>query len=203
MRPGVVVAFPALLAALLAACGERPATPPAPSAAQLDKQAIDAATERERDYQANLATGDLPYLGGCKPGAGDSIRLVDIGSTQGYSLAVVPDARGAVAVWQGLQHAGNGKFSAYGPRGMRLDVNGWRQLRQALAEPDFASRAEPIAEPGKVLRRYPETFIAYCIEGRAFLAAAPATPDERLAFERTAVAMRRLAGNYYSPPSSE
>jgi hypothetical protein len=191
-----------MLLAVLAGCDRAPPAAPGPSTAQRDQQAIAAATERERAYQAALAKGDLPFLGGCAPDAGDSIRLVESGNgNDGYSLAVVADDRGAVAIWQGLQHAGGGKYSAFGPHGMRLDGNGWRQLRQALLEPDFATGAEPVAEPARVQRVYPDAFIAYCLDGHAFLAAAPAATDERLAFERTAVAMRRLAGNYYSPPA--
>jgi hypothetical protein len=200
LRPHAIVG----LALLAAACGrDDAARTPAPSAAQLDKQAIDAATERERGYQAALGKGNLPFLDGCAPNSVDAIRLVDIGTggSQGYSLAIVPDPRGAVAIWQGIQHVGGGKYSAYGPNGMRMDGNGWRQVRQSLVEPDFALGAEPVAEPARVQRAYPATFIAWCVDGAAFLVAEPTSPDERFAFERTAVAMRRLAGNYYSPPA--
>jgi hypothetical protein len=200
-RHGLVVV--AMVA--MAACGRAGAPQPAaPSSAQLDKQAIEAATARERNYQAALAKGDLAYLDECATGATDSIRLVEVGAdrSQGYSLAVLPDARGAVAIWQGLQHAGGGKYTAYGPQGMRLDGNGWRQLRQALVEPDFALHVEPVTLPWKP-RAYPQAFIAYCLDGHPFSAAAPASADERLAFERTAVAMRKLGGNYYSPPAHD
>ncbi|MGH8029145.1 MAG: hypothetical protein ACREO3_04325 [Arenimonas sp.] len=205
MRPSgrQILAIAVVLAVGACARDDAPAQPIV-SAAQRDKQAIDAASLRERAYQAALAKGDLAFLGGCAPGADESIRLVETGSgNNGYSLAIVPDKRGAVAIWQGLQHVGNGKYSAYGPHGMRLDVNGWRQLRQALVEPDFAMDAQSVAEPAKVLRAYPETFIAYCLDGHAFVAVAPpAAADERLGFERSAVTMRRLAGNYYSPPAN-
>jgi hypothetical protein len=179
-----------LVATLLVACGERAAVPMAPSAAEFDKQAIAAATERERRYQAEIASGHLDFIE-CSPGTSEAVRLVDMdsGGTLGYSLAITADAHGAVAIWQGIQRTGAGKYQAYGPKGMRLDGNGWRQVRQALTE-DYVL-PDSFSQP-------PPTFLVTCLAGERTRVDAA---TEWAKVDRIAVAMRRLAGNYYSPPA--
>ena len=193
-----------VLALLLAACSRDPAPVAAPAPVITDKQAIDAATANERLYQDALAKGDLAFLAGCNAGAPESIRLVDLSgdSASGYSLAITADARGAVAIWQGLSRTPAGTYQAFGPQGMRLDGNGWRQLRQKLME--AVASANPgvrsgIPQPRQAL---PNPFVAYCLEGRPSVAWAEAAfPDGSRGFESLAVSMRRLSGNRYSPPA--
>ena len=119
----IPVLLDALLLPALGACG-RDAAPAKPrqSAAQQAQQAIDAATAAERRYQDALARGDLAYLPECNAGSPEMIRLVEMSTdgAQGYSLAMTADARGAVAIWQGLLHGKDGKYQGYGPQGMRL-----------------------------------------------------------------------------------
>jgi len=198
----LVVPMVALMA--VAGCG-RDAAPAKPivTAAQLDKQAIDAATATERRYQSALAKGDLAFLGECRPGSPESIRLVDIAGegARGYSLAITADAHGAVAIWQGLQHVGGGKYQAYGPQGMRLDGNGWRQLQQMLMELHL-DEVRPGGD-GIAPKRAPGggPFFAYCLDGQAHLGTRAQRVVDDSGAEQLAVRMRRLAGNYYSPPA--
>ena len=203
--------MPALAAALsiaaLAGCGRDAPTPgatpaPAPTPVLTDKQAIEAATANERLYQDALAKGDLAFLAECAPGAPDSVRLVEMAEddSQGYSLAMTADARGAVAIWQGINHVGDGKYQAYGPHGMRLDGNGWRQVRQLVGDEALVRRARPDM-PGSAPSAS-RAFVVSCFDGERrtvdrFGGTSPGGPTE---YERAVVTMRRLAGNYYSPP---
>jgi hypothetical protein len=193
------IAF-ALALALLAGCGRDAAPVQAPSAVQTDQQAIAAATATERKYQDALAKGDLAFLAECAPGSAESMRLVEMAAddAQGYSLAVIADARGAVAIWQGIQRLGDRKYQAYGPKGMRIDGNGWRQLRQQLLESSFVDEAE-VPNTSFLSSRPPGAFLVSCLDGGRRLARATDGPGD---FDRIAVRMRRLAGNYYSPPAS-
>jgi hypothetical protein len=194
----------AVVLALLAGCGRHEPPPPIPSAAQQDQAAIAAATAVERRYQDALARGELDWLADCAADAPETVRLVDMADddAQGYSLAVTADAHGAVAIWQGIQRLGPDKYQAYGPKGMRLDVNGWRQLRQQLVDPEFEAlvRSDFGASPpaGKYVGI--QTFLASCLRGERRVVERTTNGQGRLAFERAAVTMRKLAGNYYSPP---
>jgi hypothetical protein len=177
----------------LAGCQREPAPVAAPSRAATDKQAIEAATAAERRYQDALARGDLAYLADCNASSPEVIRLVEMSTdgSQGYSLAMTADARGAVAIWQGLLHAKDGKYQGYGPQGMRLDVNGWRQVRQRVVElRDAAASGDTLGAPTR-------EFMVFCLDGRRGGVDAATQPE---AFEAAAVHMRRLGGNYYSPP---
>ena len=194
------VALVALL--LLAGCSREPAAPvAAPAPVITDKQAIEAATANERRYQDALAKGDLAFLE-CAAGSPESVRLVEMADddSQGYSLAITADARGAVAIWQGINHVGGDKYQAYGPHGMRLDGNGWRQIRQLLGDEAFVQHARPNA-PGAASTAS-RAFVVSCLDGERrvvdrFGGSSPNGPTE---YERAVVTMRRLAGNYYSPP---
>jgi hypothetical protein len=194
-----------VLLLLLAGCGREPAAPSvAPAPVVTDKQAIDAATASERLYQDALAKGDLAFLASCGPGSPESVRLVEMADddSQGYSLALTADARGAVAIWQGINHVGGGKYQAFGPHGMRLDGNGWRQVRQLVGDEAFARRARPDM-PGSAPTAS-RAFVVTCLDGERrtvdrFGGSSPGGPTE---YERAVVTMRRLAGNYYSPPGS-
>ncbi len=196
--------MPALAAALsitlVGGCGRDPAPAAAPAPVITDKQAIEAATANERQYQDALAKGDLAFLAACGPGAPDSVRLVEMADddSQGYSLAITADVRGAVAIWQGINHVGGGKYQAYGPHGMRLDGNGWRQVRQSLTESSFVS-GEKVVDGDGLFVAPTRSFLVFCLEGERGVASTPTASAE---FDRIAVRMRRLAGNYYSPPGS-
>ena len=181
----------------LTGCGREPPSAPV-SPALTDQQAIEAATATERKYQAALAKGDLAFLGECAAGSPEAMRLVDMAAddSQGYSLAIVADARGAVAIWQGLQRLGPKKYQAYGPKGMRLDVNGWRQLRQLLVEAPFFSGEGPIDDS---MRPPSRAFLVSCLDGERRVSAPRMSPTS---FDQFAVRMRRLSGNYYSPPAA-
>jgi hypothetical protein len=192
LRPSLSIACIVLLAA---GCGRDPsASAPVLSSAQRDQQAIAAATETERAYQVELAKGHLDPPGACQAGSVDFVRLVDVAGdgSQGYSLAITPDARGAVAIWQGLVRGAGGAYQAYGPKGMRLDVNGWRQIRQGLEE-----TKDPYVEDSLAPRASSAFFVA-CLDGKRHSMRANMAPAQ---FDRVAVKMRRLAGNYYSPPA--
>jgi hypothetical protein len=199
MKRNVLVAI--VMLAGLAGCQREsaPEAARAPVPVPTDQQVIDAATVLERKYQDALAKGELDFLAECGPGSAESMRLVEMAAddAQGYSLAVIADARGAVAIWQGIQHLGEGKYQAYGPKGMRLDVNGWRQLRQSLSESSFVAGEKGVAGDGPVPAPS-RAFLAYCLDGERRVARAS---EDRSGFERIAVRMRRLAGNYYSPPA--
>lgn len=187
----------ALLA--LAGCGRDPAPVAAPAPVITDKQAIDAATANERLYQDALGKGELAFLPTCAPGSPETVRLVEMADddSQGYSLAMTADARGAVAIWQGINHVGGGKYQAYGPHGMRLDGNGWRQVRQLLGDPVFAQRARP--EMPSSTPSAARAFVVMCLDGeRRTVERFDGSND----YERAVVTMRRLAGNHYSPPGS-
>jgi hypothetical protein len=193
------VAILALL--LLAGCSRAPAPPvAAPAPVITDKQAIEAATANERLYQDALAKGELAFLASCAPGSPESVRLVEMADddSQGYSLAITADAHGAVAIWQGINHVGAGKYQAFGPHGMRLDGNGWRQIRQLLGDPAFAQQARPdMPGSASIASR---AFVVTCLDGerRTVDRFGGRSGD----YERAVVTMRRLAGNYYSPPGS-
>jgi hypothetical protein len=200
------LAFASALVLASAGCDDERAAMPAPKrTAQTDQQAIAAATQTERDYQKALARGDLAFLAPCGSGSPEFIRLVDVSdaTARGYSLAITADARGAVAIWQGLQRAEDGTWQPYGPKGMRLDVNGWRQLRQMLGEMKFDdtvhhdSTTLPKRGPGA------GRFFAYCLEGRPHLGTHAQRAVDDGGADAFAVRMRRLAGNHYSPPARE
>jgi hypothetical protein len=181
----------------LAGCKREPAPVTAPAPVVTDKQAIEAATAVERKYQDALAKGDLAFLATCAPGSPEAMRLVEMApdDAQGYSLAITADARGAVAIWQGIRRLGPKNYQAYGSQGMRLDGNGWRQLRQLLVESPFAE-GERV---GDSLSTPPRSFLVSCLDGKRGIARASVYPG---AFDRIAVRMRRLSGNYYSPPAA-
>jgi hypothetical protein len=193
----IALGFALVVLPALAGCG-RDAAPEKPrqGAAQQARQAIDAATAAERRYQAGLARGDLASMAECNASAPEVIRLVEMSTdgSQGYSLAMTADARGAVAIWQGLLHAKDGKYQGYGPQGMRLDVNGWRQVRQLVVEIRDATTS------GDMLGAPTREFMVFCLDGKRGGVDAATQPD---AFEAAAVHMRRLGGNYYSPPSHQ
>jgi hypothetical protein len=199
MKRNVLVAI--VMLAGLAGCQREsaPEAARAPVPVPTDQQVIDAATVLERKYQDALAKGELDFLAECGPGSAESMRLVEMAAddAQGYSLAVIADARGAVAIWQGIQHLGEGKYQAYGPKGMRLDVNGWRQLRQSLSESSFVD-GEKVVDGDGLFLAPTRSFLVFCLEGERGMASATTASAE---FDRIAVRMRRLAGNYYSPPA--
>jgi hypothetical protein len=199
MKRHVLVAI--VMLAGVAGCQREsaPVAAPAAAPAMTDQQAIDAATALERKYQDALAKGELDFLAECGPVSAESMRLVEMATddAQGYSLAVIADARGAVAIWQGIQHLGEGKYQAYGPKGMRLDVNGWRQLRQSLSESSFVD-GEKVVDGDGLFLAPTRSFLVFCLEGERGMASATTASAE---FDRIAVRMRRLAGNYYSPPA--
>ena len=196
MRP----ILPLLCCLALAGCGSPPPVEKAAPRALTDKQAIDAATATERKYQDALAKGDLAFLAECSPDSAESLRLVEMSAddAQGYSLAVMADARGAVAIWQGLQRIGDRKYQAFGPRGMRLDVNGWRQLRQQLVESRFVTGQAVIGSDDAFIQSAHGGFLVFCLDGERRLARESDGPTD---FDRIAVKMRRLGGNHYSPPA--
>jgi hypothetical protein len=199
---GRLVLLAALSVAAASGCGQREAATAPKRSAQTDQQAIDAATATERKYLEALPKGDLAYLAPCANGSPEFIRLVEVsqGSAQGYSLAITADARGAVAIWQGLQRAADGTWQPTGHQGMRLDVNGWRQLRQMLVELELDDHVRPDA---MTLPKGPGEgrFFAYCLEGRPHLGTQRLVDDHGA--DALAVRMRRLAGNAYSPPPRE
>lgn len=207
MRTVSLRGFAVALAVLaIGACGREQAPAAAPAPAMTEQQAIDAATARERAYQEALAKGDLGFLADCTLDGPESVRLVDMADddSQGYSLAVTTDPHGAVAIWQGIQRLPTGAYQAYGARGMRLDGNAWRQLRQALVDPGFAVQAQPdsVAPGAAGGGAHRGTFVVYCLAGERRSVQDPGGMAGVNAFERTAVTMRRLAGNHYSPPGA-
>jgi hypothetical protein len=186
-------------------CGRDVATPVAtapPAPVPTDKQAIEAATANERLYQDALAKGNLAFLAACAPGSPESVRLVEMADddSQGYSLAITADTRGAVAIWQGINHVGGVKYQAFGPQGMRLDGNGWRQIRQLLGDPAFAEHARPDM-PGSA-RSASRAFVVSCLDGERRMVDRFGGADASSEYERAVVTMRRLAGNAYSPPGT-
>jgi hypothetical protein len=192
-----------VVALLVAGCGREPAAPARRAPADAVADAIAAATATERRYQKTLSTSRLDVLPECTPGEPDAVRLVEIGGqSQGYSLAITSDPRGAVAIWQGLQHSDATGYQAYGPHGMRLDGNAWRQVRDRLEDPlvlEFARRdAMPIPDPDS---RIDPSVLVVCLQGVRSTLHRASSPDSARAFDRAAVTMRRLAGNYYSPPA--
>jgi hypothetical protein len=182
----------------LVGCKREPVPITAPKPVVTDEQAIQAATATERQYQNALAKGDLAFLAKCAAGSPEAMRLVEMApdDAQGYSLAITADTRGAVAIWQGIRRLGPKNYQAYGSQGMRLDGNGWRQLRQLLVESPFAEGGRPVDDS---LTLPPRSFLVSCLAGERRMARAPDSPA---AFDRIAVRMRRLSGNYYSPPAT-
>lgn len=197
-----VVAAAMLLAAGLAACSRPP--PPAPEPESAELQRVRAQSDQtHRAFMAGLYGEGQALIDTCKPGAPESARLTfhDPDFKRAFTLGFVAEAKGATAMWQGLQQdAATKRVATVGVQGVRLDGNGWRQVRQSLTNPDFATLPpEALSPVGPRYRDQGDTWrIESCLAGNYRLTTRHKPDADRdRDFLRAARGMMRLAGSLY------
>jgi hypothetical protein len=139
----------------------------------------------------------------CKPGAVESVRLTfhDPDFKRAFTLGIVAEEKGALAMWQGLQRdAASKRVSTVGVQGVRFDVNGWRQVRQSLLNPNYSTLPPEALSPiGPRYRDQGDTWrIESCLDG-AYRLTTRHKPDayRDRDFLVAARGMMRLAGSLY------
>ena len=195
----------ALAATLFAAaCGDAapPPAPPALTAQQVQQLAYTKQVQAR--FLHDLFGDGVTPAEPCRASAPESIRLlfVDAHWQRAFSVVVGTNQGGGLAVWdQVLRDPKSGAYALGHRQGMQLDVNGWRQVRQAVTDARFRQLA-PGAYAGAP-PRFGSTggvwSIESCVAGTYSITVRDlpyAQQDED--FARAARTIVRLAGSVYT-----
>ena len=131
----------ALAATLLAAaCGDAPPPPGPPALTAQQVQQLEYTKQTQARFLHDLlGDGYLPAEP-CRASAPESIRLlfVDARWQHAFSVVVRANQGGGLAVWDEIfRDPKSGAYVLGHRQGMQLDVNGWRQVRQAVTDARF------------------------------------------------------------------
>jgi hypothetical protein len=192
-----------VVAACLAACsGDVP--PPSAPVESADMQRVRAeAVATHRAFMTSIYGEGQALVDNCKPGAPEAVRLTyhDARWERAFTLGIVAAGKGADAVWQGLREDREHKrVVTVGVQGVRMDGNGWRQVRQSLTTPNYRSLPpEQLIAYGTRGRWDGETYrIESCLDGQYRLTTRhKPDPDRDIDLIHAAQGMMRLAGSVY------
>jgi hypothetical protein len=199
----------ALAGLVLVACGCGKAAPPAPPPqpppmSAMDKQNYDLTVGWVRDFERGFLDEGEATVDRCKAGAPDAVRLtfLDARLERPFTLAIGPNANGALAVWYGLRFDPKARtFALDAAQGMQLDVNGWRQVRGSMTDARFAALPSGSAAggPPNFGSLGGAWFLETCLDGqyRLVIRDLPYS-DADADFARPARGMVRLAGSVYT-----
>lgn len=191
-----------LALALLAACSQPPQPLPVEESPEL-LRVREQSNATHRQFATGLFGEGQALVDTCKPGATESVRLTfhDPDFKRSFTLGIVAEEKGALAMWQGLQQdAASKRVSTVGVQGVRFDVNGWRQVRQSLLNPNYSTLPPETLSPiGPRYRDQGDTWrIESCLGGQYRLTTRhkPDAYRDR-DFLVAARGMMRLAGSLY------
>jgi hypothetical protein len=188
---------------VIAACSNDAAPPPAPVESP-DMQRVRAeATATHRTFMTGIYGEGEALVDTCKPGSPETVRLTfhDARWERAFTLGMVAEGKGAVATWQGLREdRANQRVVTVGVQGVRMDGNGWRQVRQSLTAPTYTSLPpEPLIAYGTRGRWDGDTYrIESCLDGKYRLTTRhKPDPLRDIDLLHAAQGMMRLAGSVY------
>ena len=191
-----------LAATLLPACGAPPAPPPLVETPEQLKTRADAVATHRAFMHGIFGEGQA-LVDACKPGAPEAVRLTfhDVRWERAFTLGMVASGKGADAMWQGLREDRDAKrVVTVGVQGVRMDGNGWRQVRQSLTAPNYTSLPpEQLIAYGTRGRFDGDTYrIESCLDGKYRLTTRhKPDPVRDIDLLRAAQGMQRLAGSVY------
>ena len=194
--------FSLTLVVLLGACAPAP-SPPAPvESADMQRVRADAIATH-RAFMTGIYGEGEALVDACKPGAPEAVRLTfhDARWERAFTLGMVAEGKGAVATWQGLREdRANKRVVTVGVQGVRMDGNGWRQVRQSLTAPNYTSLPpEPLIAYGTRGRWDGDTYrIESCLDGKYRLTTRhKPDPQRDIDLIHAAQGLMRLAGSVY------
>jgi hypothetical protein len=194
--------LPAIAALLLAACS-KPAPPPPHVETPKQLQTRTEAVATQRTFMTGIFGEGQALVDTCKGGSPDSARLTfhDARWERAFTLDIVNEGKGAVATWQGLREdRDNNRVVTVGVQRVGLDVNGWRQVRQSVAQPRFTTLPPEALVPYGTRARFDgDTWrVETCLGGKYWLTTRhKPDPERALDFIRAAQGMMRLSGGVY------
>lgn len=187
---------------LLSACSSPP--PPAPRVDTAEQQKTRAAAiATHRAFMTGVLGEGQALVDNCKADVPDAVRLTfhDADWERAFTLGIVAAGKGAVATWQALREdVANRRVVTVGFQGVGMDGNGWRQVRQSVTQPHFATLPpEALIPYGSRGRWDGDTYrIETCIGGTYRLTTRH-KPDPEVDRDviRAAQGMMRMAGGVY------
>ena len=191
-----------VLALVLAGCEEPPK--PRPHVETPEQQKIRAeAVATQRAFMSGILGEGQALVDNCKPDTPDTVRLTfhDARFERAFTLGIVAAGKGSDGLWQGLREDREAKrVVTVGEQGVRMDGNGWRQVRQSLTQPNYTTLPPETLMPYGARGRWDgDTWrIETCFGGQYRLTTRHKPDPERdIDFIRAAQGMMRMAGSVY------